>query len=215
MHTTQAIISDNHLRRRVDSIAVRRGSGILGLCALLLMLAIPLAAQRTEYHVDKSAKNVVKFISDAPVEDFEGVTDNIDGYLMHDGSDVTANSTLYFEVDLRTLDTGIGLRNRHMREDYLHTDKYPYARYTGRITNVSDAGGKKNVTVKGSMDIHGVKKTLDVTGTLTSTGNGVKIKTAFPVKLTDHKIEVPKFMFLKINEVMQLEVEFQLKKVKG
>ena len=28
-------------------------------------------------------------------------------------------------MDLRTLDTGIGLRNRHLRENYLEVDKAP------------------------------------------------------------------------------------------
>ncbi len=184
--------------------------------ALLFLVLSGLAfAQTVEYHVDTKAKNVVKFISDAPVEDFEGETNNIDGYLKHQGADVKEKSEMYFEVDLRTLDTGIGLRNRHMRENYLHTNKYPYAKYSGRITEVKESGGKKTVSVKGTMDIHGVKRSLDITATLTQSGSGYHAKSSFEVKLTDHKIEVPKLMFLKIDETMQLEVDFQLKKVKG
>ena len=38
-----------------------------------------------EYHVDKERENQVKFISDAPLEDFEGVTDKIDGYIFWEG----------------------------------------------------------------------------------------------------------------------------------
>ncbi len=184
---------------------------------LLLFLFFSASAfgQVVEYHVDTKAKNVVKFISDAPVEDFEGVTKKIDGYLKYNGASLTENSEIYFEVDLRTLDTGIGLRNRHMREEYLHTDKYPYAKFSGRIESVRDAGSNKIATVKGSMDIHGVKKPMDVKATLAPEGSGLRSKVSFEVKLTDHKIEVPKFMFLKIDEVMQLELDIQLKKVKG
>ena len=36
-------------------------------------------ASAEEYHVDETAKNVIKFISDAPIENFEGVTNKIDG----------------------------------------------------------------------------------------------------------------------------------------
>jgi hypothetical protein len=32
-------------------------------------------------------------------------------------------------VDLRTLDTGIGLRNEHLRENYLEVDKGPVSRW--------------------------------------------------------------------------------------
>lgn len=168
-----------------------------------------------EYQVDKSKDNLVKFISDAPVEDFEGTTKNIDGYLYHDEADLTKNSELYFEVDLRTVDTGIGLRNRHMRENYLHTDKYPNTNYKGRIVKaekISDNNYK--VTVEGNMFIHGVTKPLKLTGTLKSTGNGYQINTNFEVKLPDYKIEVPKLMFMRINEVIKLVLNFYVKENK-
>lgn len=181
---------------------------------LLLLAAVPMTAQ-VEYHVDRKADNMVKFISDAPVEDFEGVTKHIDGYLMHQSDGLTDGSKLYFEVDLRTMDTGIGLRNRHMREDYLHTDKYPFAKFTGRIVSANPAGGKTKVTVRGHMDIHGVKKSMKIHGTVSERSSSVRIATTFDVKLTDHKIEVPSFMFLKIDETMKLVLNFNLKKVKG
>jgi polyisoprenoid-binding protein YceI len=181
----------------------------------LLLCGFAVSAQTVEYHVDTKAKNVVKFISDAPVEDFEGVTSKIDGYLKHIGSSLNEGSELYFEVDLRTLDTGIGLRNRHMREEYLHTDKYPYAKFSGTIVSVRDAGSSRTANVKGTMDIHGVKKSMEVTTSLSTTSTGMRAKVSFIVKLTDHKIEVPKFMFLKISEDMKLELDVYLKKVKG
>ena len=181
---------------------------------LVLLPFSTLHAQKTEYHVDRSAKNVVKFISDAPVEDFEGVTNKIDGYLVHQGDDLTAGSDLYFEVDLRTLDTGIGLRNRHMREDYLHTDKFPHAKFSGRIVEATPSGGKTDVKVRGTMDIHGVKRPMEVKGSISGGGERLRVRATFDVKLTDHKIEVPQFMFLKIDENMELVVDFTLNNVK-
>jgi polyisoprenoid-binding protein YceI len=79
-----------------------------------------------EYHVDRKGQNLVKFISDAPLDNFEGTTDNVDGYIVWDGDNPVNNSEFHFEAELSTLDTGIGLRNRHMRENYLETDKYPW-----------------------------------------------------------------------------------------
>jgi hypothetical protein len=111
--------------------------------------------------------------------DFEGVTSKIDGYLMHDGEQLSAGSELYFEVDLRTLDTGIGLRNRHMREGYLHTDKYPFAKYSGNMTKSWKSAKGTEVMVSGSIDIHGKKKSLDVCGVITPAPNGFRIRTAF------------------------------------
>lgn len=193
---------------------MKRHRFTLLLIAAFCISTLAAEAQKTEYHVDRSAKNLVKFISDAPVEDFEGTTNRIDGYLAHEGADMTTGSDLYFEVDLRTLDTGIGLRNRHMREDYLHTDKYPYAKFSGKIVEAVESGGKTKVKVKGSMDIHGVKRAMDVGGTLNRNGDKLRISTQFDVKLTDHKIEVPQFMFMKIDENMDLLLDVTLKKAK-
>lgn len=184
------------------------------LVAAGLLLAMQAVAQRTEYHVDRTAKNLVKFVSDAPIEDFEGTTNKIDGYLAYDAGGYTSNSDLYFEVDLRALDTGIGLRNRHMREDYLHTDKYPYAKFSGKIIEATQAGDKTKVKVKGSMDIHGVKRTMEVSGAISGSGDRLRITTTFDVSLPNHKIEVPQFMFMKIDENMELILDFTLKKVK-
>ncbi|HEM48599.1 MAG TPA: YceI family protein, partial [Caldithrix sp.] len=148
-----------------------------------------------EYHVDKSAKNEVKFISDAPIEDFEGVTGQIDGYLYFKDGDFTKKSQLYFEVDLNSLDTGIGLRNRHMRENYLHTDKYPATYYKGKIIK-SDTLAETQVkaTTDGVIFIHGVEQPLNVEAILIRDGKQINIQCQFEVKLTDFDIEIPSIM---------------------
>ena len=167
-----------------------------------------------EYHVDKSKTNLVKFISDAPLEDFEGVTDNIDGYMFWEADDTLGTSEIYFEVDLNTVDTGIGLRNRHMRENYLHTDKHPKTYFKGNMDKISSKqNGMLNVTANGVMFIHGVEQKKTVEAQLVPTEHGYQISTKFIVALPDYDIEIPQLMFMKINEDIQLELEFYLKKI--
>jgi len=48
---------------------------------------------------------------------------------------VMATTTENFDVDLNTLDTGIGMRNNDMKEDFLETGKYPSA--TFKLTSSS------------------------------------------------------------------------------
>lgn len=177
-----------------------------------ILLALNIVSNAAEYNVDKSKKNTVKFISDAPIEDFEGITDIIDGYIYWEGEDMINKSQLYFEVDLNTIDTGIGLRNRHMRENYLETDKYRYASYKGEIISVKKVSESSfDVEVKGTMGIHGVKKVIPIKGKITKSDNGLRIQSQFNVNLLDHKIEIPKFMFLKISEIMDMRLDFYMK----
>lgn len=149
-----------------------------------------------EFHVDKQQKNFVKFISDAPMEDFEGTTSKIDGYMMSDGIDKLVGSEVYFEVDLNSVSTGIGLRDRHMREDYLHTDKYKFTNFKGKIataTKVSDS--EYDFTANGKKFIHGVSKDITIKGKIFKTGNGYKVKANWAIKLPDYNIEVPNLCF--------------------
>jgi polyisoprenoid-binding protein YceI len=175
-----------------------------------LLLALVFAGSETQYKVDTSKKNVVKFISEAPLENFEGVTENIDGYLLHASDSLTEKSEVYFAVDLRTLDTGIGLRNRHMREDYLETDKYPLAKFKGRIVKATPQGQSVSVTVDGRMFIHGVTQPLTVQGRLIPEKNGYRVQATSTVKLSDYKIPIPQLMFMKINESIRLSLDFHL-----
>lgn len=167
-----------------------------------------------EYHVDKTRPNLVKFISDAPVEDIKGVTGDIDGYLFWEDSDTLGSNEIYFEVDLSTVDTGIGLRNRHMRENYLETDKYPMTYFKGKlIRKTHEQSGILSVTAEGVMFIHGIEQKKSIQANLIPEEGGFHIETNFSVALPDYDIEVPQLMFLKINEIIKLELDVYLKKI--
>lgn len=181
------------------------------LIILLIGFSLLLGA---EYQVDQTKANLVKFISDAPIEDFEGVTSQIDGYIYWEGSDLTNKSDIYFEVDLNTLDTGIGLRNRHMRENYLETDQFPKASFKGKIVKADTMQADSfQVQVQGTMSIHGVDRQMDVNGTIKKMNGSLRIRTQFVVKLSDHNIKIPSIMFYKIDENMDVILDFFVKQV--
>jgi polyisoprenoid-binding protein YceI len=181
--------------------------------ALLILFGFYSNILAVEYNVDVSKKNSVKFISDAPIEEFEGISSNIDGYLIGGKNDIAKDSELYFEIDLNTVDTGISLRNRHMRDNYLHTKKFPLAAYTGKIISAQKNGGNWNVVVEGEMDIHGKSKKISLDGKITKSGNSFRITSKFFVNINDHGIPVPKLMAKKINPNMQIVLDFYIKSV--
>jgi len=178
---------------------------------LYILLLTGLLLSR-EYQVDKYKDNLVKFVSDAPIEDFEGITNRIDGYMYHEGSELTEKSELYFEVDLNSLDTGIGLRNRHMRENYLETDHFPFTHFKGKIISIAMADDNTiSVEAEGTIFIHGVEKPLNVKANLIKQENGYRIQANFIVKLSDFQIDIPSIMFYKIDENMDLHLDFYVK----
>jgi len=163
-----------------------------------------------EYVVSKSAANSAVFLSEAPIEDFEGLTQSIDGYLYLSPDRALDSSEFYFEVDLRTIDTGIGLRNRHMRENYLETDKFPYATFSGKITEWHELKDTIYVLVNGDMEIHGTVNNLVAEGKLIKIEKGFRIFSEFELKLTDYNIEIPSFMFFKISDIIRIKLNLFL-----
>lgn len=189
--------------------------------ALVACGLVPVGAVAQEYQVDLGRSRSVRFVSDAPFEDFEGRSDRIDGYvLLKEGSlgagDTVAMGELHFEVDLASLDTGIGLRNRHMRENYLETELFPYARYSAEIEGARvDSGGGWIVTASGTFQVHGVGRPLSVECPVSPAGRGYRVRCEFQVRLPDHDIKIPSLMFLKISEVVELAVDFHVSPAAG
>lgn len=191
---------------------LRRGVVVWG-AAWLLSLS---GAAAQEYHVDLDATNLVRFISKATIEDFDGVTERIDGYvLLGDGGlapGATEGSEFYLEVDLASLDTGIGLRNRHMRDNYLETDRFPYAVFSGRFASVEEVGnGGYRVVGEGDFTVHGVARRMEIPCDVAPAGRGYRARCAFQVLLSDFDIEIPKVMFMKLANEIRVELDFTMK----
>lgn len=183
-----------------------------------LALAFPSRLPGGELHVDKAAANRVAFTARFMGETFQGTTGKIDGYVAWNGADPDSGgvegSDLYFEVDLNSLDTGIGMRNNHMRENYLITDTYPYAAYKGKIVKAARPGGSEMlVDVDGVMTIHGTGKPLRVTGRVRVDGDRYRLTCSFPLDIRDFGIEVPSLMGMKVGPVVQLDMDVMLVQV--
>lgn len=153
--------------------------------ASLLQLA-PLYAQAW-----KTENGKVTFLSEAKFNSFSGDSELLQGLIDLD------KNLVDFYVDLNTLKTGIGLRDRHMRDNYLETKKYPYAEFTGSFDKLPDLSTDKPemVEVKGVFKIHGIEQTRAIEGILTKDQSGdLKLEVTFEVKLEDHDIAVPKVL---------------------
>jgi hypothetical protein len=70
-----------------------------------------------------------------------------------------------------------------------------------------------DVTLKGTLDIHGTKVEREIKGKLTIKG-GVPVNgtAKFDVKLADHKIKIPSLLGANIAEVIPADVDFNYEK---
>jgi polyisoprenoid-binding protein YceI len=191
--------------------AVRRA--VLGVLALI---CVPAGLKGQEFQVDLQAENTVRFVSRAVIEEFEGVTERIDGFVYlaapHLESGLGGDGTeFYFEVDLASLDTGNTLRDRHMRDNYLEVREYPYATIEGRLGSVQGNSAEGfQVAIVGALGIHGVSRRVSIRCEAEEEGPGYRVRCAWNVLLSDFDIEIPKVMFLKLANEVRIELDFVL-----
>tara|TARA_R110002020_G_scaffold321406_4_gene537269 strand:+ start:697 stop:1236 length:540 start_codon:yes stop_codon:yes gene_type:complete len=150
----------------------------------------------------------VNFLSKASLNEFNGESDKLNGLI-----DLSQN-LLDFYVDLNTLDTGIGLRNKHIRDNYLETEEYPFAEFTGKMSSIPTLNSetKVPVTAIGSFKIHGVEQQIEVKGSLSRNSSGeLELEGGFDVLLSDYNITIPKLVFFELAEKQEVTFKATLK----
>lgn len=182
---------------------------------LMLVLAAPVAAEVVRYEIGEGSGIV--FESKAPLDSFEGSTGAVRGWFAADLAAIGDSVALEVTVDLADFDTGIGKRNQHMRDNHLETDRFPEARFRGgAVEAVRTEGGGTLVALRGILDLHGVARPLGCDVTLRPRDDGsVVVTTAFVVKLSDHDIDRPRFLVMKLADEQKVKVVLEARSSVG
>lgn len=113
-------------------------------------------------------------------------------------------------LNLEKLDTGISLRNRHLKEKYLEVDKYPNATLT-KIEAIKYAEQMKGLSeetkFQGLLELHGVKKSIIGKYKIV---DGKKVIATFEIKLSDYGIEIPSFMGITVVDKVDIQVNLSI-----
>lgn len=183
-------------------------------CAGLAYVAVrPATGAATRYRIEAGGSNEVRFHSEATVESFDGSTDQVRGWIEVDLADLPSGARWRVEVDMSSLDTGIGLRNRHMRDNHLHTDEFPVAVFEGESDGAAwpaaiPAGGSTILELPGTFALHGVARERSLAVTIAHRDDGsITVETRFPVVLSEHDIPRPKFLMMKLAEEQDVQLE--------
>jgi polyisoprenoid-binding protein YceI len=128
----------------------------------------------------------------------------------------SANGSRVFDgsltVDLRTLDTGIGLRNEHLRENYLEVDKGP-GFDTATLSEIDLIGLNPDApegsgSFTGSLTLHGVTRAVTGAVDVRQSGAGFRVKASFLVTLADFSIRKPRYLGIGVKDTVQVDVAF-------
>jgi polyisoprenoid-binding protein YceI len=177
--------------------------------ALLPTLAVAApAAQTAAWRVDGGDVVVVCPLTIGG--SFEAKTGAISGTLSASVADPTALDGR-LQVDLATLDTGIGLRNTHLRERYLEVqrgDGFSHAVLSNIALEApaTSASGRTGFTA--TFAVHGVARPVAGSAVLTRGTDGVRVDASFAVRLPDHDIPKPRYLGVGVQDEVQVKVRF-------
>ncbi len=114
-----------------------------------------------------------------------------------------------YRIPVTSLDSGISLRDKHAKEKYLETEKFPDAEYIleGCPLKVGETDCGGNLT------LHGVTKPVTIKVIASDGGPSVlKVKAEFGIKLSDYGIAIPKFANVTVADTVDISVESEAKK---
>jgi polyisoprenoid-binding protein YceI len=119
----------------------------------------------------------------------------------------------FLAVDLASLETGIGLRDRHLKEEYLQVDRYPEARLTFSHLDVGAVPegptfGAVAVPFEGTLRLHGVEKPVTGQAKVSRNDARLTVSAQFSIRLGDFGVGVPKYMGITVAEKVDVKAAF-------
>jgi polyisoprenoid-binding protein YceI len=135
-----------------------------------------------------------------------GVSNQIDGgFVLQDG--VLSGEAI---LKLETLETGIKLRDEHMKNKYLQIAQYPLAKLRLRqliIKGTSAEIDLKETPFEGELELHGVTKPIQGILSLQGDKSKLSVISVFKIKSTDFQIDTPKFAGITLASDIDLKIE--------
>ena len=172
-----------------------------------LISGFNLLAQENKSPIFRTETGWVTFISDAPLELISAESKELKGAVDPE------KLTFAFQLDVRSL-KGFNspLQQEHFYENYIESEKFPVATFSGKIIEKVDfkTPGSKVVRAKGILKIHGVEQERIINCTLNIKEKSFEVSSEFIVPIADHNITIPRLVFQKIAEEIKVTINAEL-----
>jgi polyisoprenoid-binding protein YceI len=120
--------------------------------------------------------------------------------------------TIVITVPLANLSTGIGLRDRHMKEKYLEVPKYPAATLSvaRSALKLPAAGDKVEMDVPSTVNLHGQARAVTVHYEAKRDGASVVSRGTFRINMNDFGITVPVYLGVTVKPDVDVSANFRV-----
>jgi YceI-like domain len=148
-------------------------------------------------------KNLIAFHSNTRTELIKASSTQLKGIID------AGKRTFAFSVAVKTFDGfNSPLQKEHFDENYLESDRYPTASFSGHIIEEDDftKDGIYNIRAKGKFILHGVEQERILQGDLVVKNGVIKLNCIFTVLLAEHDIKIPRIVHEKLASEIKVTV---------
>lgn len=155
---------------------------------------------RTVYRMDEGT-SLVRFDAKAFMHDFAGKTSKLRGFIRVGDLDRFTDAEACVTIDAASLETGIATRDGIMRDDHLETAKFPAIDFVLKeVEAVGRQTGRWDFRARGTLSMHGVSREIIFPVRARPAEGGVRLAAEVPLKMTDYRIRIPKFLFFAVED---------------
>lgn len=168
-----------------------------------------------------------KYYTKTGITEFDGSKAAFEPIKAKNNSSISAinvsNGNIAALIKIKDFEFRLGLMQEHFNENYLESYNYPKSTFEGNIElsegSIYDGNTKifnydlvdenfMDIIIKGQLTIKGVTKDIIATGKIKKIENDLNLISSFSVKLSDFNIKIPKIVFMKIDEVVKINLNY-------
>jgi polyisoprenoid-binding protein YceI len=173
--------------------------------AFLFILSLVFITANAQKYVTKNG--YIGFHSSTPAEDIKADNNQVAGVID------TSTGEMVFQVLIKSFHFEKALIEEHFNENYMESDKYPKAIFTGKIANPADVNflkpGTYDVYVEGDLTIHGVTNKVKEKGSIEVSSAGINATSKFNLIPEEYKIIIPSVVRNNIAKTLEVNVSMK------
>ena len=166
------------------------------LLTTLFLLLLNFAYSQQKY---LTTSGYVEFFSHARIEDIKADNDQVLSIVNLDNNEIVIHvlmKSFFFEKSLM---------QEHFNENYVESDKYPKAKFKGKIIGFNpDYKSNQKIAIDGELSLHGRTKRIRISSIAKFNNNKLRLEGYFYAFVKDFGIKIPKATINNISKKIKI-----------
>ena len=175
-----------------------------GVILIILTLFHPLRSQDTLWFTKTGH---IYFISHTDIIDIDANHYQTGSFLN------TRSGEIAFTLLMKSFKFTLPLAEEHFNENYVESEKFPKATFTGKILNYDSSRLIQDidyeVVIQGDLTIHGVTSTVRESGVLHRSGSEIRAVSKFTILLDTYHIKIPGIVEDRVAKEIPIDVNLK------